>query len=67
MARVLILGANGQIAMALRHRLQGRHHLTVAGRSVLDLSDHGAAHEFVRTSAADIVINAAGYTGVDAA
>ena len=67
MARVLILGASGQVARALERRLQGQHTLTVAGRAVLDLSNPEAARAFVRASKVDFVVNAAGYTAVDAA
>ncbi|WGM32281.1 dTDP-4-dehydrorhamnose reductase [Brevundimonas sp. NIBR11] len=67
MTHVLVLGATGQVATALRRRLEGEHRLTVAGRSVLDLSDPVAAYEFVRGSGADVVVNAAAYTAVDRA
>lgn len=67
MARVLILGEHGQLALALQRRLKAQHQLTVAGRAVLDLADPGAAAAFVMASDVDVVVNAAGYTAVDAA
>ncbi len=67
MAHVLILGETGQVATALRRRLEGEHRLTVAGRSVMDLSDPVAAHAYVLASGADVVVNAAAYTAVDKA
>lgn len=67
MTHLLLLGATGQVATALRRRLEKSHRLTVAGRAVLDLSDPAAAYDFVRASGADIVVNAAAYTAVDRA
>lgn len=67
MAHLLLLGATGQVATALRRRLETSHRLTIAGRAVLDLADPAAAYEFVRASEADVVINAAAYTAVDRA
>lgn len=67
MTHILILGATGQVAAALQGRLEGMHRLTVAGRAVLDLADPVAAHDFVKASGADVVVNAAAYTAVDRA
>lgn len=61
--KVVILGANGQLGSSLRALLPDA---VALGRDDLDLTDPAAidAHDF---SGADVVINAAAYTAVDAA
>lgn len=67
-ARLLILGAGGQLARALRERagpagLEARS----AGRTEADLAERGAASALIEAMKPDAVINAAAYTDVDGA
>ncbi len=67
MARVLLLGAGGQLGMQLRRALGAAHELTALTRADVDFSDVEAVRAAVRSAAAEIVINAAAYTAVDRA
>lgn len=61
--RVLVFGKTGQVARAL-----GRQHaVTALGRDQADLSDPRGCADAVVAHGADVVINAAAYTAVDAA
>ncbi|MDR7235042.1 bifunctional dTDP-4-dehydrorhamnose 3,5-epimerase family protein/NAD(P)-dependent oxidoreductase [Agrococcus sp. BE272] len=64
--KTLVLGANGQLGRALRHRWADRADVEFAGRDRIDLADP-AALEGIRWSGYDTIVNAAGYTAVDAA
>jgi dTDP-4-dehydrorhamnose reductase len=61
--RVLIFGKTGQVAQELQ-RFEG---ITALGREDADLNDPAACAEIIANTDADIVINAAAYTAVDAA
>ncbi|HUR39604.1 MAG TPA: sugar nucleotide-binding protein, partial [Verrucomicrobiae bacterium] len=63
--RALLLGASGQVGRELRQRLSGD--VVAPGRSQLDLSNADAVAACVRDARADVVLNAAAYTAVDAA
>jgi dTDP-4-dehydrorhamnose reductase len=65
--RILLLGAGGQLGMVLKHRLTGQVELTSLTRAELDFSNVDAVREAVRSTHADVVINAAAYTAVDKA
>ncbi len=67
MARVLLLGAGGQLGMQLRRALGAAHELTALTRAEVDFSDVAAVRAAVRAAKAEIVINAAAYTAVDRA
>jgi dTDP-4-dehydrorhamnose 3,5-epimerase/reductase len=64
--RTLVLGANGQLGLALRRRLDGRRTVDFAGRDQVDLGS-GTSLDAVEWSRYSTVINAAAYTAVDAA
>jgi dTDP-4-dehydrorhamnose reductase len=66
-ARVLLLGAGGQLGMQLARRLAREVELTALTRAQVDLSNADAVRAAVRNSSAEIVINAAAYTAVDKA
>jgi len=66
MARVLLLGAGGQLGMELAKRLAGTE-LTALGRAELDLTDAAAIRAAIERVSPEIVINAAAYTAVDRA
>ena len=61
--RILVFGKTGQVARELQ-RYDGVHAL---GREDADLNDPAACALIIAASDADAVINAAAYTGVDAA
>ncbi|HET8867892.1 MAG TPA: bifunctional dTDP-4-dehydrorhamnose 3,5-epimerase family protein/NAD(P)-dependent oxidoreductase [Agrococcus sp.] len=64
--KTLVLGANGQLGRALRQQWAGRADVEFAGRETLDLADP-ATFDAIRWSAYGTIVNAAGYTAVDAA
>jgi len=64
--KTLVIGANGQLGRALRQRWAGRADVEFAGRGQLDLADP-ATLEGIRWSGYRTIVNAAGYTAVDAA
>ncbi len=67
-ARLLILGAEGQLARALLEQARAAGFVaTCAGRAVADLEMRGAVSAIIETRRPDIVINAAAYTDVDRA
>lgn len=65
MNRILVTGANGQLARALKNILPKATYLT---KSDLDITNESAlANYFKTTTKPDIIINAAAYTNVDKA
>lgn len=67
--RVLVTGAQGQLARSLVERAAVRDGIEIValGRPQLDLESPGSAELAIATAAPDIVVNAAAYTAVDAA
>lgn len=65
--KVLINGQHGQVSRALQWRLSNVGELIVMGRDQLDLAKPDLIRETVRSIRPDLIINAAGYTGVDQA
>lgn len=65
--RVLINGQHGQVSLELQRRLRNVGELIVMGRDQLDLAKPDLIRETVRSIRPDLIINAAGYTGVDQA
>ena len=61
--RVLVFGKTGQVATELQ-RFEG---VVALGRDDADLNNPTACAEIIDNTVADVVINAAAYTGVDAA
>lgn len=64
--RVLVTGAQGQLAEAVRRTWDG-HTLLLPAESELDLASAAAIHRVVRELRPDVVVNAGAYTAVDAA
>jgi len=65
-ARLLVLGAGGQLARALASAGAAAGYETVcAGRDQADLAERGAVGRLIDTVRPDLVINAAAYTAVD--
>jgi len=67
MARVLILGKNGQVSTYLQSVLASAHELVVAGREAIDLASPDGVYNVLQEISPEIIINAAAYTAVDAA
>jgi dTDP-4-dehydrorhamnose reductase len=65
--RVLVFGETGQVARELNRRVPSDVELTAYGRDVVDLELPGDCTEIVMGAEVDAIINAAAYTGVDAA
>lgn len=64
--RTLVLGADGQLGLALRRAYAGAPHIEFAGRADLDLTG-GELTSARRWRDYDTIVNAAAYTAVDAA
>jgi dTDP-4-dehydrorhamnose reductase len=67
--RILVAGAQGQLARALREAAAtvGDVAVTVAGRPTLDVTDAASIARALDAAAPDLVVNAAAYTAVDKA
>lgn len=66
--RALVFGTTGQVARELARAAAARGiDAQALGRAEVDLTDADACGRAVRDAAADVVINAAAYTAVDAA
>ena len=61
--KVLVFGKTGQVAMELQRQAD----VTALDRSQADLSDPEACTKIIQQTDADVIINAAAYTAVDAA
>lgn len=65
--RVLVFGETGQVARELIRRAPADVEVTAYGRDVVDLERPADCTEIVMGAEVDAIINAAAYTGVDAA
>jgi dTDP-4-dehydrorhamnose reductase len=65
--RLLVFGATGQVATALRRLHGGDLAVTALSRAEADLNDPAACAARVAAAETDVVINAAAYTAVDRA
>ena len=66
--KLLLLGASGQLGQALQHHSAWRSFTTVAlNRLQLDITDADALVAALERHQADVIINCAAYTAVDAA
>ena len=67
--RLLVAGAQGQLARALQDAAQGVDELAVValGRPQLDLTDRASIARAMAVARPDVVVNAAAYTAVDKA
>lgn len=65
---VLVVGANGQLGVALQRRARrGGQPCLALGRDALDITDREAVLDAVHQAAPSVVVNAAAYTAVDRA
>lgn len=65
--KVLVFGRTGQVARALATRAPAGWDMTLLGRDQADLADPAACATAIAAQRPVVVINAAAYTGVDAA
>jgi len=65
--KILLLGSNGQLGKELERQLSSVGSVEASSRSVLDITNHGAVRDAVRSIHPDIIVNAAAYTAVDKA
>jgi dTDP-4-dehydrorhamnose reductase len=65
--RLLLFGAQGQVAWELRRTLAPMVDLTCVGRAGADLADPAAIRRVIADAAPDVIVNAAAYTAVDKA
>ncbi len=66
--KILLTGANGQLGKELSHLLPERGHEVIPlNRVGLDITDSRAVARMIQDHASQLVINAAAFTGVDAA
>jgi dTDP-4-dehydrorhamnose reductase len=63
----LLFGATGQVGSAILPSLRERFDVTAVSRADVDLRDAAAIDEAIRRSSPTLIVNAAAYTGVDAA
>jgi dTDP-4-dehydrorhamnose reductase len=65
--RIFLTGAAGQVGYELRDTLAPLGSVVATTRAELDLTDEGAIRTAVRSSAPQVIVNAAAHTAVDAA
>ena len=65
--KVLVTGANGQLAWELKRTLPEHHEAIFCSRNDLDISDISSVDDFFSKNQIEGVINAAAYTAVDKA
>ena len=65
--RLLLLGAQGQVGWELTRALASLGEVRALDRTSLDLANLDALQAVVRSSAADVIVNAAAYTNVERA
>ena len=65
--KVLLTGADGQLAFALRERLRTEHDLVACSRSDLDVTSGVAVRDATRSIRPEVIVNGAAYNNVDAA
>ena len=64
--KILITGANGMLAKAVRNELKNED-LILTDVADLDITDIDAVRKFVKTNKPEYIINCAAYTAVDKA
>ena len=65
--RIMLLGAQGQVGVALAHTLPAFGAVEACDRARVDLASAAAIRSAVRELEPDIIVNAAAYTAVDRA
>lgn len=67
MARILLLGKDGQLGRSLQEPLSATGDLAALGRYAIDLRDQDALAATLRKHRPDVIVNAAAWTAVDLA
>lgn len=67
MIRVLITGANGQLAKELQHTAPVQYNVKAVSREQVDITDSASVSRLISDFQPNVVINAAAYTKVDQA
>jgi dTDP-4-dehydrorhamnose reductase len=67
LARVLIVGAAGQVGVELQRSFAGCGEIIAVDRESVDLADADQTRALVRRAKPDLILNAAAYTAVDRA
>ena len=67
MRRIVVTGADGQVGWELRRTLAPLGHVLACTRHELDLSEPRKLQQDLEAIKADVIVNAAAYTAVDAA
>ncbi len=65
MTRVMLIGSNGQVGVAIRHHIGESTDLVACDRSALDLEQPEQIVEKIKAVRPDVIINAGAYTAVD--
>jgi len=65
--KILLLGANGQLGKELERQLSSVGNVAAFPRELLDITNHTAVCNAVRSVHPNIIVNAAAYTSVDKA
>lgn len=64
---ILLIGKTGQVGFELERALRPLGHLVAPGRADLDLTSADSIRQAVRAAQPDVIVNAGGFTIVDAA
>ena len=67
MKKITLLGANGQVGSYLQKQLLGVYEVSSLNKQQLDLMNTESIYDVLAKTNADLIINAAAYTAVDAA
>lgn len=65
--RILLTGANGQVSQCIKQRKPEHWEMIAADSQTLDITDNTAVNNMVKNFEPDVIINAAGYTNLEAA
>ena len=65
--KIMLLGASGQLGKELERKLSSVGSVAAFPRDLLDITNHKAVNEAVRSVHPNIIVNAAAYTAVDKA
>ncbi len=64
--KIAVTGADGGLGRAVVAAAPSHHEVVALGHDELDIGDHDAVFQTIPALGADLIVNAAGFTGVDA-
>ena len=67
LGRILIVGSAGQLGRELQRSFAGAGHVLPCDRNQADIADPNQIRDLIRSSAPNVILNAAAYTAVDRA